>query len=75
MFLAFSLLYHVTVKSRIAGYSPQSETFFLGGMDVHAHLFNDHNRVSLFFHFAVGLDGKIILTVKFSRSTACDIGG
>ena len=47
-------------------------TFTSGSVDLRASLFTDHCRVILFFVcliFAVGLDRKIVLTAKFSRST------
>ena len=44
------------------------QTFTLGSVDLHASSFTDHHRVILFFAcliFVVGLNYKIILTMKF----------
>ena len=66
------LVYQVSGEPGIARCSHQSD-ITSWSVDLRASLFTDNRRVILFFAcliFAVDPDRKIILTVKFSQSTA-----
>jgi len=74
-FLVFSLLPGIRRARYHLMCIVVNRTFTSAGVDLRAHLFMNHHHASFFFFFfvylifVVGLNRKIILRAKFSRST------